>query len=225
VQRLLADTGPVLDELVDQLAEYASRLIEPAWPRLLALCEADVLYRARRLALGGADALFEDLHPMLDWDGAVLTADKPHDVDLYPQIPGIVLIPAAFVNTLLLSTEDTEPTMIAYAARGRAALWCPERPAGGAALDSLLGPARASLLRLLGEPRSTGELAAALGLTPGTVSQQLGGLRRLGLAEPSRLGRRVYYRRTARGAGLLALFADEAPAMGEPVGLMASGAH
>src|SRR4051794_16528841 len=64
VQRLLDETGPTLDRLVELLAAYAARVVEPWWPRLLALGEADVLYRARRLALGGADALFADLHPM-----------------------------------------------------------------------------------------------------------------------------------------------------------------
>jgi Transposase len=59
-QRLVAD-GPA--RLVDVLWEYWQVAIGPQWPRIRALLDADVAYRAGRLASGGIESLLADLHP------------------------------------------------------------------------------------------------------------------------------------------------------------------
>jgi DNA-binding transcriptional ArsR family regulator len=51
----------------------------------------------------------------------------------------------------------------------------------------------------LGTPRATIDLAAALGVTPGAVSQHLRVLEGGGLVTRARAGRRVLYRRTELG--------------------------
>src|SRR6186997_1204751 len=61
---ILEDPAPFLPRLVEQMREYWKLAIEPHWPRIRQLHEADVTYRARQLALGGAELLFADLHPM-----------------------------------------------------------------------------------------------------------------------------------------------------------------
>ena len=67
-QQILDDPGRMLPRLVDQMREYWKLAIEPHWPRIRALHEADVTYRARQLALGGAEQLFSDLHPsLIEW--------------------------------------------------------------------------------------------------------------------------------------------------------------
>ena len=52
--------------------------------RLRALLEGDLLYRAKRLALAGADGLFGDLHPSVSWKDGVLSVDKRVDLDVEP---------------------------------------------------------------------------------------------------------------------------------------------
>ena len=87
-------------------------------------------------------------------------------------------------------------------ARGIGALWEPGRAAPPAALAALLGPRRASILAALRAPRSTTELARALELSPGSVSQHLGVLRDAGLVSSHRVGRSVLYVRSPVGRQL-----------------------
>ena len=61
-QRIREDPGSAIGRLADALQAYWDIALAPHWPRIQALLEADVLWRSRRLALGGARALFEDLH-------------------------------------------------------------------------------------------------------------------------------------------------------------------
>jgi DNA-binding MarR family transcriptional regulator len=49
-------------------------------------------------------------------------------------------------------------------------------------------------------------MAHRLSLTSGAISQQLDRLKRAGLVESHRSGKRVYYRLTRRGEDLIALF-------------------
>jgi hypothetical protein len=53
--------------LADSLATYWDAALEPYWPQVRALLEADLLYRSRRLTEGGPTALFADLDPAVHW--------------------------------------------------------------------------------------------------------------------------------------------------------------
>ena len=64
------------DTICDTLAAYWRLAVEPVWPRLRLLLEADMTYRARRLATGGARQLFADMHPNVRWQDGVLSIDK-----------------------------------------------------------------------------------------------------------------------------------------------------
>lgn len=63
----------------------------------------------------------------------------------------------------------------------------------------------ARLLRLLGEPPATVELARRLRVAPSAVSQHLRGLHAAGLVTRARQGRQVLYRRSPLGDGLAAV--------------------
>lgn len=52
-RRMLADPAGALERLAELLERAWEALIEPEWPRLRALLEADVAYHSRRLAEGG----------------------------------------------------------------------------------------------------------------------------------------------------------------------------
>src|SRR3954465_13717004 len=67
-------------QLADVLELYWQRALEPHWPRIRALLEADIAHRARRLTEGGAAALFADLHPTIVWreDEGILQVELPY---------------------------------------------------------------------------------------------------------------------------------------------------
>jgi DNA-binding transcriptional ArsR family regulator len=202
-----ADPEPFLGRLVEQMREYWKLTIEPHWPRIRSLHEADVTYRARQLALGGAELLFSDLHPSLSWEDGQLVIDKQMCEDIDAGGRGLLLIPAVFdwPGIALLMDEDLQPT-VSYSPRGIAEIWDePEDARGDGAMDDLIGGTRADILRVLTVPMTTTELANRLHLTPAAVSQQLGVLRRAGVVDARRQGREVYSELTASGRRLLEL--------------------
>lgn len=206
-QEILEDPSAHVVGLVEQMREYWKLAIEPHWPRIRALHEADVTYRARQLALGGAELLFEDLHPSLSWAGDALVIDKQMCEDIDPAGRGLVLIPAVFdwPGIAVLVGDDLQPTL-SYSPRGIAQLWDePDDARGDGAMDDLIGGTRADIMRVLSVPMTTSELAQRLHLTPAAVSQQLGVLRRAGVVDARRQGREVYSELTASGRRLLDL--------------------
>lgn len=70
---MLADPAGAVRELADLLEAAWRALVEPEWPRLRALLEADVAYHSRRLADGGFERLIGELSPQLRWGGGATT--------------------------------------------------------------------------------------------------------------------------------------------------------
>jgi hypothetical protein len=181
---------------------YWERALAPHWERIRALLEGDVLYRARRLADAGTQRLFADIHPELRFADDTLFIDMPFDGHLDLDGQGMVFVPSAFTWPRPSASLEEGPFVV-YPARGIAGLWDPARAAPPAALAALLGARRASVLAALHAPRSTTELARALELTPGSVSQHLSVLRDAGLANAHRVGRVVLYVRSPTGDALV----------------------
>ena len=204
-QQMIDDPGRMLPRLVDQMREYWKLAIEPHWPRIRALHEADVTYRARQLALGGAEQLFSDLHPMIEWRDGELLIDKVYDATIDPAGRGLLLIPGVFDWPGIAILLEAEQPTLSYSPRGIATLWENEPPEHTGAMDDLIGGTRADILRVLEIPMTTSELARRLHLTPAAVSQQLGVLRRAGVVEARRQGREVYSELTPDGRKLLDL--------------------
>lgn len=63
VTELLADPATGLQTVVAQLRRWFNVALDDHWPRIRALLQADISYRARCLAAGGTRALFSGLHP------------------------------------------------------------------------------------------------------------------------------------------------------------------
>src|SRR5262249_59294806 len=68
---LPAETRRVLERgggplIADALRQYWQVAGKPFWPQIRAVLDADVAYRATRLARGGIQALLSDLHPQLE---------------------------------------------------------------------------------------------------------------------------------------------------------------
>ncbi|MEU2451622.1 helix-turn-helix domain-containing protein [Streptomyces sp. NPDC012765] len=195
--------GPVRalrDALCALLHQYWEVAVRPMWPRMRLLLEADMTYRARQLAMGGARLLFADMHPNLRWQGGVLHIGQMisrHRVVASGR--GLLLVPSVFAHKPAPPVSPQEAPTLAYPSRGVATLWVREPVADSAALVSLLGAPKARLLGLLDEPLPTGELARRLGVTASAVSQHLGVLYATGLVSRARHGRQVLYRRSPLG--------------------------
>lgn len=166
--------------------------------------EADMTYRARQLAVGGARRLFADMHPNLRWEGGILRIDNVFgDFHIPAAGRGLLLVPSVFAHKPAPPVTADQPPALAYPSRGVATLWSTPRPPDATGLTKLLGAPKATLLALLEAPLPTVEIARRLQVTPSAVSQHLAVLHTTGLVTRARDGRHVLYRRTPLGDRLL----------------------
>ena len=199
----------------DQVAEYAADvlaiawrvLLEPEWPMLRLILERDVVHRAGQLAARGWAAALADLTPHLQWhDGHIECARVTTDEDAELGGHGLLFVPSVFIwPAVAFSLDPPWPPAVTYPARGVAALWERQQPAGTPEpLDRLIGRSRAAILLALEDTASTTQLSAALGQSLGGLGGHLGVLRDSGLVTRARSGRSVLYRRTSAGDALVA---------------------
>jgi DNA-binding transcriptional ArsR family regulator len=205
LEPFLSRPRAAIRELAELMREYWQRSLAAHWPRMRALLEQDVLYRARQIADGGTRRLFCDLDPAVSWDDGVLEVEcGESETAMELDDRGLLLVPSAFAwpKVRIVTAAPWQPTLI-YPARGIGMLWSAGRPVPPDALASLVGQSRAALLLALDCPRSTTELAATLGMSPGGVSQHLAILRNAGLVSGNRLQRVVLYMRSPDGDTLV----------------------
>ncbi|MFD6638463.1 ArsR family transcriptional regulator [Micromonospora chalcea] len=203
-QALLADPAGLLPQLVEAVRVWYDEAIAPDWPRMRALLDADVAYRAAQLAEGGAGQLFERLHPSLRWLGDRVVSDDPFERDFDLRGRGLALSPSVFSDRRVLwNLLEDSPPVGAYPVRAVGTLWERGPEPAGDALARVVGGGRAALLRLLDAACTTTDLARLTGLSAGAVSQHLSALHAAGLVTRSRVGRHVLYRNTEVGAALL----------------------
>ncbi|WP_405430951.1 helix-turn-helix domain-containing protein [Micromonospora sp. NBC_00617] len=200
---LPAVTDPAV--VADTLHWYWQLAIEPYWPRMRAVLEADMLHRARLLARDGAGGVLVELDRRARLTDGYLRLYAGHALDYDVDVAGrgLWLVPALFLPQTVSPVGPDQPPTVAYPARGIGTLWesAPSRPPE--AVSDLIGAARAGLLTAIDGPVSTTELARRLGVTPGAVSQHLGVLLRAGLLSRARAGRVVLYVRTDLAEQLL----------------------
>ncbi|MFC8225593.1 DUF5937 family protein [Streptomyces sp. NPDC057287] len=205
-QRLLADPARAVQELTDLLERAWQVMVEPHWPRLRALLEADIAFHSRRLAEVGFERLLGEISPQLRWADSTLTVAGTrgnHSRALGGQ--GLVLMPSVFVWPDVVGGYEApwQPAVI-YPARGIGGLWTESADRTPETLARLLGRARADVLCALGEPAGTSALAHRLSLAPSSVSAHLSALRAAGLLTSRRYGHQVLYERTPLGIALAA---------------------
>ncbi|MEV4619823.1 DUF5937 family protein [Asanoa sp. NPDC049573] len=198
------DPAAALDTLTGLIRTAWHALVEPVWPRVRALLDADIGFQSRRLAEGGLDRLFAELHPTLRWqDNTLIRAygDDDHR-DLAGQ--GLVLLPSAFKwdQVVVVLDEPWQPTVI-YPARGSGTLWQQISGTPDEALGRLIGRTRAALLIGLSAPATTTALARRHALAPATVSQHLTVLRDAGFVVGERHRHEIRYRRTPLGCAAI----------------------
>lgn len=207
------EDGPVLalrDTLCTLLHRYWEIAVEPVWPQVRLVAEADMTYRARQLARGGARLLFADIHPRVTWEdegsrGVLRIHRTVLGFHAKASGRGLLLVPSVFAHKPAPPVDPQEAPHVLYPSRGVATLWGPEPapdpegPDAASALGPLIGAPRARLLGMLAEPLATIELARRLRVTPSAVSQHLRMLYAAGLVTRARHGRQVLYRRSPLG--------------------------
>lgn len=201
VAQLLADPAAGLQTVVVQLRRWFTLALHDHWPRVRALLQADIAYRARCLSTGGTRALFSQLHPSVHWyEGGQLDLAIAYEAPVALDQRGLLLVPSVFAwpGIYVVSDPPWQPTLI-YPARGAATAWEPTGNPAPDALRRLIGPTRAAILHALQAPHTVADLARALGVTPSAVSQQIAVLRDAGLVATHRDGRHVFAQRTELG--------------------------
>lgn len=203
LEPLIASPDLARDRVVAELAWAWETLLLPFWPRVEELIDADIRFRSDRAARSGPGEMLRDLHPDVAWDGLTLTVDNVGDATVDLAGEGLTLMPSAYTWPHPIVVVGTPwPATVAYPVRGIAELWsAPAEPPG--ALAAVLGPTRAALLTDLATASTTTALAARHGLSPASVSRQLGLLRDAGLLTSRRHGKEVMYRRTRAATSLL----------------------
>ncbi|MFJ6406581.1 helix-turn-helix domain-containing protein [Streptomyces hydrogenans] len=178
-----------------QRAAYGA-VLAPVWGRMQDLHRAEFARHAVALAEGGLGAALTALAPGSRFDGALWTWPAgTGDVRLGGR--GLVLLPTFhWRGGPLVQDRPGRPVVLAYPA-GPGLPPVPEAPDGpGEPLAGVLGPTRAAVLRALPTPRTTTELARALGVSAATVSAHTAALRAAGLLTTTRTGRSVHHART-----------------------------
>ncbi|MFF4537838.1 DUF5937 family protein [Streptomyces aureus] len=200
---MLDDPARMVRDLTDLLEQAWHTLVEPDWPRLRALLEADVAFHSRRLAEVGLGGLLPEIDRRFGWRSHTLTVEVGGRLERHLAGQGLVLMPSVFSWPDVISGfEPPWQATLVYPARGIGGLWTEPGDRTPEALVRLLGRGRATVLTALDEPAGTTSLAHRLRLAPSSVSAHLTALRDAGLLVSRRYGHQVLYERTPLGIAL-----------------------
>lgn len=173
----------------------------PEWPQRRMQLEREVMYRAGLLAAYGWPRTLDKMSKRSAWVGAdaIRFSHQPF-ADLTVSDKGMLFVPISLNSGTWLCEAPPDEFALVYPARGATT---EEPEVDGSALDRLIGPGRAKILRELARPATSTELTVALDFSLGTVGGHLAVLRESGLVVGARVGRKVIYRRTEMGENLL----------------------
>lgn len=195
--------GPGLrDAVADMLRWVWTTTLVSDWPRRRRVLEADIVTRSSRLASHGWAGVFDTLSPYSSWlgDGHLqINGYELPDQDL-SQARELDFVPVHSYTGWDMRELPHRYALVYPVSGALADIGSARASVDG--LARLIGPNRARVLRLLGEPRSTTQLAALTGLPPGAVSNHLRVLLEAGAVLRRRAGREVLYWRTSLGHAL-----------------------
>jgi DNA-binding transcriptional ArsR family regulator len=187
---------------VADLVQWAwDHTVRADWPRRKRKYEADIIGRTTVLSQRGWAAAIGGIARDVRWLGngqlqITLQDHPPFDL----RAAELLFIPSSLRGGRV-AWEYPARFAVVYPAAGMLA--SPAAPAAPESLRRLLGPTRAEILLLIGQPITTTQLAAVTGLALGTVGDHLRILADAGLAERHRSGASVLYQRTPMGRQLL----------------------
>lgn len=215
VGELGATTTAVWQDAADNpkrwLASYADasmatwRRIEPWWRAARPLMDREVERIGVASVRGGLDAALNTLSPRLRFANDAFYLDGLCNRPITLGDRRLVLVPLiAAHDALFIHLSEPDLLGIAYPVRGLGTLDAPE-PVATDQLSVVLGVARARVLRGLDVATTMGQIAAHIGLAPGSATRHCDQLERAGLIIRQRRGKAVQISRTDRGSELLDL--------------------
>jgi len=173
----------------------------PEWPRRRRIVEADVVARTARLSQGGWAGALDDMRPGMRWLEVSRLQINTHD-NPPRQLSDVQLM---FVPVTprwsWVSWDAPQRYAVVYPCSG--VLVDDGRAPVPTGLAALLGPARAGVLVLLDNPKSTTQLVALTGRGLGSVGRHLRVLLDAGLVQRRRAGRSVLYYRSRLGGDVV----------------------
>jgi DNA-binding transcriptional ArsR family regulator len=175
--------------------------VRAEWPGRKRKYEADIVSRTTVLSQRGWAAAIGGIAKDVRWlgDGQLQITVQDHPpLDL--SRAELIFIPSSLRDGRV-AWEYPARFAVIYPAAGMLA--SPPTPAAPEPLRRLLGPTRAEILLLIGQPITTTQLTAVTGLALGTIGDHLRVLLDAGLAERHRSGAHVLYQRTSIGQQLI----------------------
>lgn len=196
-------TRPGVTAHAVELLEWIwTHTLESDWPRRERILRADIVARTSRLASHGWAGVLRDLGRDREWlaEGELRINRVHRATRRLPDDAELVFVPNGWAGSWV-GWDLPQRYSLYYPMTGALA---PIAGVAAGALERLVGPNRARLLRGLGAPASTTALAARTQLPIGAVGNHLKVLLDSGLVLRRRSGREVLYWRTALGDGLVA---------------------
>jgi DNA-binding transcriptional ArsR family regulator len=200
LQTALKQPASLLMRLASLLEEFWQRAVAPEWGLLRARLEGEVLFRARALAMGGLDELFDGMHSDISYHNGQLTIRTDSYWDGKNRKRGLLLVPSIFSSPdVFLTVRPPWHPCIVFTSRGIADLWSDSAQTSPDSLKMLVGASRAKVMFRLFKPQTTIEVATGLKLSPAAASEQMTKLWRAGVLERTRIGQRVFYSLNDKG--------------------------
>lgn len=183
----------------------------PYWDRVLEHLDHECAEHGRIVMTGGVERLLATLHPRIVWNPPVLEIHDGPELDLHLKGRGLLLSPSAFLPGLVgralhAERDSGQPALVFAVPSEVSELFAPTDEAdaiGGEALRALVGQTRAAALRALTSTCTTSQLAARLGVSPGSASQHASILRESGLITTRRVRNCALHSVTPLGMALL----------------------
>jgi DNA-binding transcriptional ArsR family regulator len=190
-----------LKDLAAAMRAYHDHVLAPLWPSIQQVVSAELTARAWHLAVHGAEATLNSLHPQISWREGVLEVRAPGDLEIDLAGRGLRLMPSIWTRSAV-PVSWRHPTLVFPI---HATSWA-QLPADGNRdrLASVLGSTRARVLHALTTGQSTTELAHAVSISPASASAHATALRGAGLVTTQRDGQAVRHMLTELGRAIVA---------------------
>jgi DNA-binding transcriptional ArsR family regulator len=175
--------------------------VEPYLADLRANHHTELVRQGRLLASYGVAAALAEVIPGARWREDCLQIDSPQERTVHLAGRGLMVTPTAFwTGPPLLGDQPGQPVLLAYPAPATLGL---RVGADSDSLATILGPARAAVLRLLCGRHTTGDIARRLGISAASASAHAASLRAAGLTLSRRDGKAVVHEASVLGLDLI----------------------
>ena len=196
-----------MDSVARGAAEVA-QAVAPDWRRAREAISREADRAQQSFENGTFDLFVASLSPRLALSGNVLSFDDPQPEDVALAGRTLVLVPMLAGPRMLTSGfDDPRFVKIGYPIPG---FFHAPNETAGSCFDELLGKMRATLMLCVGRPRTVGDLALMLTLSPAAVTFQCDKLAASGLILRERVGQHVWISRSSRGEELIELMSRPA---------------